>query len=208
VTSVLGSVPGRRRGLLLALPARRRWLRIAAALAAAALVGVGAVALTGGEESPVPKAAGKTRLIRLGADAAADYDPAGDESEHSDEVGLAVDGDPSGTAWATETYNVADLGKPGVGLYVDAGKPTAATTMEVRSLKGGWTFEVRGAAGPEVPEEIGGWKLLARSRRAGDLATAELDDRPRSRYYLIWITGLAPADRGYRVEISNVRLFA
>ena len=47
-----------------------------------------------------------------------DYDPEGDDSEHAEETGLALDGDPLGTSWPTETYSVsatmADNGKSGV----------------------------------------------------------------------------------------------
>src|SRR5699024_6135598 len=39
---------------------------------------------------------------------AKDFDPEGTGGEHPDEVGLAVDGNPT-TAWSTETYNTGPV---------------------------------------------------------------------------------------------------
>ena len=74
-----------------------------------------------------------------------DFDPLGTGGEHSEEVRFAIDGNP-GTSWTTETYTTDNLGKEGVGIYVDAGKPVAATDLEVRSDSSGWDMQVYGTA--------------------------------------------------------------
>ena len=79
---------------------------------------------------------------------ATDYDPQGDQEEHSDEVDLSIDDDRSATAWTTETYETDSFGdKSGVGIYVDAGQPVDATEMftivEDLADSRGWDIRVR-----------------------------------------------------------------
>ncbi len=89
---------------------------------------------------------------------AADFDPEGDV-EHPDEVGLAIDGNPS-TTWPTETYNtgpiVADAGKSGVGLIVEADAPVTGTAISISTVESGWTAEIYAAAGGP-PDDLAGW---------------------------------------------------
>src|SRR6185312_1388797 len=60
---------------------------------------------------------------------ATDYDPEGDGEEVGSKVELAVDGDPTGTAWETEHYDSETFEgtktgpDPGVGVYVTATSP-------------------------------------------------------------------------------------
>ncbi len=157
----------------------------------------------GGAGGQGPDATSRIALV-----SASDYDPDGDLSEHPEEAGLAIDDDRSATAWTTESY--ADEGlsdKPGVGLYVDAGKPVNASEMEIRSPTPGWNLEVYGANDP-VPEALDGWTPLGQKEGVGkqqrlDLATAGEEYR----YYLLWITKPAEVDGEYSVAISDVRLF-
>jgi hypothetical protein len=209
-TTVLESVPPAQRKL--PRPSRRNWAGIAALLVLAALA-VGAVALIssgdlfgggGGEE-----ATAKSKEIPLSSPT--DFDPDGDGSEHPEEVELAIDGDPTGTAWSTETYTtgpevVKEIGPGGVGLYLDAGHAVAARTIEVRTPEPGWEVSIYGAAG-SPPEELDGWKQIGTARDVKTRQSISLDGG-RFRYYLLWITKLASADDGYRVEISDVRLFS
>ena len=57
---------------------------------------------------------------------ATDYDPQGDGEEDPETVELAIDGNPTGTAWSTEHYDTDTFAgtktgpDPGVGLYVTA----------------------------------------------------------------------------------------
>jgi serine/threonine-protein kinase len=209
MTSVLEAVSeSPRRRPLISLSRRPSLAGAGVLLVLLGLVAVGTVRLIGAGGGSGPEPLAEAHSISLGGSAAKDYDPGGDQSEHPDEVGLAVDGDPTTTAWSTETYTVQDLGsKPGVGLYVDAGRPLAAKAIEVRSKRGGWSFEVRGAA-TSAPAGLAGWNRLAKVASARQRQPVELrTGAKRYRYYLIWITRLAPESGGYRVEISDVRLF-
>jgi tRNA A-37 threonylcarbamoyl transferase component Bud32 len=207
VTSVLDSVPPPRRKIF----TRRRlsWAGILLVLAAGAAALAIAV-LTGGDDSQ--QAAGGGTAQR--AVSAGDFDPSstgGDDDEHSEDVRLAVDGSPT-TSWPTESYNTgptldAAAGKPGVGLYVDAGKAERATGIQIRTPETGWKAEIYAAPGGP-PETISGWGApVGEATISSDQQTIPIDTRLPSRYYLVWITSLAGSGP-YSAEISDVRLIA
>ncbi|HMW46588.1 MAG TPA: protein kinase, partial [Solirubrobacterales bacterium] len=92
----------------------------------------------------------ETQIALVGA---SDYDPQGDEEEHSEEIDYAIDDDRSASAWTTETYETDSFGdKEGVGMYVDAGEPVEASEMEIRTPTPGWTLEVYGSNDP-IPDD-------------------------------------------------------
>lgn len=136
-----------------------------------------------------------------------DFDPEGDDEEHSEEVEFAIDDDRSASAWTTETYQDGFGDKKGVGLYVDAGKPVAATQMEIRTPTPGWSLEVYGTNDP-IPDDVSGWTRLAQEPEVSEQQRIELisADVPYQ-YYLLWITSPAETDSGFGVTISDVRLF-
>lgn len=208
-TTVLDSVS--RSGNRLLTPRRISFAGIVAVLVAAAAAVL--IAAIGGDERA--RGGGGAVQTPTGAEIelveAADFDPPpGDESEHPDEVGLAIDGNPE-TAWLTETYTataaVLDAAnKPGVGLIVDAGSPADGTSLNVSSTKGGWAADIYAAAkGP--PETLEEW-----GEPVGAVADAEADQSIElevpepARFYLIWITTLASAEEGFKVEIEEVGL--
>ncbi len=209
VTSVLDSVPPRRRRIF----TRRRMsvagilLVLAAAAAAVAIVAI--TSLTGGEDKQEAEG-GPTDIELQGAN---DFDPLaldGVNEEHPDEVKLAVDGNPT-TAWTTETYTTDNLGKEGVGLYVDAGKPIAAKALEVRSDTRGWDMEVYGTATDPPPDDIEGWgEPIGSATPDAERTEVPLDTRERFRYYLIWITSPAATEEPdeFLVSINEVRLLS
>jgi hypothetical protein len=179
-------------------------IAIAIALAVVGIIVSGDVGGGGGEA--VAKGA------EIPIKSATDFDPEGTEGEHPDEVELAIDGNPTGSAWTTETYTsgpaVSISGKSGVGLYLDAGKPVRARKIEVRSPDPGWDAEI-GAANEPPPDEFSGWQLVGGAEDIAKRETISIDTRGRRyRYYLIWITELAEVSEGYRVEISDARLFS
>ena len=103
---------------------------------------------------------GKGGVIQI--DSATDYDPQGDGEEGGDEVGFAVDGNPTGTAWETEHYDTETFAgtktgpNPGVGIYVTTTSPATPKRMIVPTPTSGWDAEVFAAAsGP--PEELSEW---------------------------------------------------
>jgi hypothetical protein len=172
-----------------------------AALLIAALTGSNEPASGGGTPSGGP--------IEL-QDAQAFDPPPGDGQEHNDEIGLAIDSNLD-TTWTTETYSGSPIiqdavGKPGVGLIVDAGKPVTGRSLTVRSDTGGWSLVVYGAAtGP--PTTLQGWgNPIGRADNVSTDRRVELTAASPFRYYLLWITKLASGDTGYNVAIGDVEL--
>jgi eukaryotic-like serine/threonine-protein kinase len=211
VTTVLDSVPAPRRRLL----TRRRmsWAGIVLVLAAAAAAVAIVVATTLGGPEDKQEAEGGPAVTEL--QGANDFDPLsidGVNEEHPDEVQLAVDGNP-GTAWSTETYETDNLGKDGVGLYVDAGKPVAAQRLEVRTDTPDWEMEVYGTAEDPPPDSIEEWgRPIGSASSVEERVEIPLDTTGKLRYYLIWITSPAPnpdeEDGGFLVHINEVRLLS
>jgi eukaryotic-like serine/threonine-protein kinase len=146
---------------------------------------------------------------------ATDYDPQGDGEEVGSKVELAIDGDPTGTAWETEHYDSETFAgtktgpDPGVGIYVTTTSPATPSKMIVRTPTPGWNAQVFAApAGP--PSDLSGW-----DEPVGEVedaaGTQEIDlrvSRP-STYFLLWFTkasGAADQAGRYQVEISDIEL--
>jgi hypothetical protein len=209
-TSVLDSVPSSRRRL----GQRRRipWPGIAMALVVIALIAAGVIVgskhihFGGGS----PTGAGSTQ-IRLSSDAASEFDPEADGRETGTQR-LAVDSNPTGTAWATEHYDTQDFGglKDGVGLTIDAGHSVTAKSMQIRSPTPGWDASIYEASG-SPPGSLSRWgQPVATVSNGGGNETINLPGRA-SQSFLIWITKAPPAkdDPGrFQMEISDVRLFS
>jgi serine/threonine-protein kinase len=211
-TTVLRSLPDdtRRR-----LPLRVR--RSVGALVALVLAGVAAAAVAlvvaadrtergSGQRAETPPPPGLEE-VGLSASQGSDYDPLGDDKEHPEEAGFALDGDPQ-TTWSTETYMNDDLQKDGVGYVIDAAPGVAAREMEIRTTTPGWTAEVH-VAREDLPSTIEseGWTQVAVQREVSERQRIRLDTAGNElRRYLIWITRL-PQDGDGRVEISEVLLF-
>jgi eukaryotic-like serine/threonine-protein kinase len=144
------------------------------------------------------KAAPGEQIVSVKRTSANDFDPLGDDEEHSDEAFRAVDQDP-GTAWRTERYQNDTLTKPngdppGVGLYVDAAPSVNGRRLEIQTQEPGWKMELYAAREKPAGEwpsnswtRIGGG-TVERSKQSFKLDTG---DR-RYRYYLVWITALPP----------------
>ncbi len=172
-------------------PPRRRGWKVPAALAAIAVLVCAALvfALTRGG-SPSGSAAVGAPIALHGV---ASYDPYGNNHvENPQLVGNATDGDPS-TFWSTEIYRypAGELGKPGVGLVLDAGSAVTVHRMTVTSTTPGYTALIEAGAAPAGP-----FHAVSSAHKAGAQATFELRGGP-ARYYLLWITnrGAAPAVR-------------
>jgi tRNA A-37 threonylcarbamoyl transferase component Bud32 len=210
-TTVLGAVPPPKRKL----SGRARWSW--AAILAAVLVLGGTLALVllissgnvggGGAEKDKGKAAPIS--------SATDYDPEGDGEEVGSKVGLAVDGDPSGTAWETEHYESDTFAgtktgpDPGVGIYVTTTSPAKPSKMVVRSPTPGWDAQVFAAAsGP--PDELTGWgEPVGIAVGASSHQEIDLTVPTPARYFLLWFNKASEANDqfgGYQVEISDIKL--
>ena len=206
-TTVLRSLPGSTRSRL---PLR---LRIKPAVAVALLV-LGIVAVAAilvlargnthrGTRPPSAKPQAGLVPINLGQAAAHDYDPLGTGGEHPEQVSAAIDDDPN-SAWSTERYNGGQLGKDGVGLYVDASPMVAAKRLTLRTPTPGWSGAVYAAeSGP--PQQIDGWEQVGTIDNVGRSAKIALNTTKPYRYYLVWITQLPQG--GDHVSISDLALF-
>jgi serine/threonine protein kinase len=215
VTSVLRTLPpqSRRR-----LPLRRRRpALVAVAVLVAVLVIIGGIVYlatrthhTAPPHSSPPSQPAPSHQIELCQSCGHDYNPdaiSGPKNQNPNQVGYAVDGDP-GTAWLTQIYYDNTLGKPGVGLYVDAGKPVVAGTMNLTTQTPGYAATIYGRTSAPNPDTFdvgsGGWVKVGsvadvRAHQAISLAT----DHVPYRYYLVWITSLGGRSQ---VAINEIRL--
>lgn len=212
VTSILDAVPEPRRRLSRGFGWSWTGFFLLLAVAAIAII---IVAIVSSGNSPVgqsPPATAPGQSVQLVA--AGDFDPIGGDGEHPDELGTLTDGNPAptGGSWSTETYQ-ADFpdSKAGVGVWVEASQSVAATDLEVRSLEPGWTAEVYAAdelPEPDASDPLAGWSLVGRQEGVERLQQIPLDTAGQSfRFYLLWITKLAPTDGGFRVQLTEIRLF-
>jgi serine/threonine-protein kinase len=122
-------------------------------------------------------------------------------------VRAVLDRDPS-TSWSTETYQGGNLGKAGVGVYVDAKPGVSARKLIVQTPTPGWSGRIYAAKDPRptgAPPSAG-WEDLG-PIGAGDRKTEVTLDTGdvRLRYYLIWITKLPTGKES--AEISEISLF-
>ncbi len=138
-----------------------------------------------------------------------DFDPAGDPPEENPEsVGNAIDGDPA-TEWTTLTYRGnPELGglKPGVGLMLDLGSEQQVSAVTVEFANSPTSVEVYAA--PEdvtkSPDSLDQLDRVGGQDEAPAKATLQLDPKPTTRYLLVWLTKLPPAEGGFRGEISDI----
>jgi eukaryotic-like serine/threonine-protein kinase len=204
-TSVLDSVPNARRRL-----GRRRppWLGIVMGVIGLGLIA--AAVIFGGEQLGNDNSPSATTTeVRLPSGAASEFDPEADGQETGTER-LAIDSNPTGTAWTTEHYDTEDFGglKDGVGLAIDAGDTISAKSIEIRSPTPGWDAEIYESDG-SPPSELSGWgQPVATITGGGGRESVALPGKP-AQSFLIWITKPPQAkdDPGrYQMEISDVRL--
>ena len=216
-TSVLEAVPPAKRKL--GARARWSWGLVALALLIAAVVVViilvdssGNTPVVGNHENGTPQ---KSTGEPVAIEEATDYDPEGDESEDPETVSLAVDGNPTTTAWSSEHYDSDTFAgtksgeNPGVGLYVTAKSATKPAEMIVRSPTPGWDAQIFASpSGP--PEELSEWgEPVGEVTDAAGSEEIELHLGSPAKYFLIWFNRASPArDQAgrYQIEISDVKL--
>jgi tRNA A-37 threonylcarbamoyl transferase component Bud32 len=210
-TSVLDAVPPPQRKL--SGRARWSWAAIVVLLlvAGGALLAVQLISSGGIGGGGADKGKGGNVTIT----GATDYDPQGDGEEVGSKVGLAVDGDPTGTAWETEHYDAQSFEgiktgpDPGVGIYVTTASPATPKKMIVRTPTPGWNGQVFAApAGP--PSDLSGWdEPVGEVEEAAGVQEIPLEVRQPSTYFLLWFTKASPArdqEGRYQVEISDIKL--
>ena len=168
-------------------------LLLAVAVLAAAVV-VGAVLIlrndNGGKAGTGGGTGGAVHLRAITA-----YDPYGGDGEHDSKAPLATDGNP-GTYWPTESYRTApSLGKKGVGLVLDAGRPVQLHRVSVTTSTPGLTAEILAADSPDGPfDAVVGASQTVSGRADFTIANGE------HRYYVIWITRLGDSFRNAHID--------
>jgi hypothetical protein len=161
---------------------------------AVAAIALGLLTLRGGGKQP-PLGA-PVALSGAGA-----YDPYRGDGEHDADAPKAVDGNRS-TFWPTQNYNDApSLGKPGVGLVLDAAGLVQLSQVIVVTDTPGFTAEIQATntlGAPPTP--------VSASHVTG--GTTRFEIKPGigpKRFYIVWITRLPPG-RNY-AHVNEVRAF-
>jgi serine/threonine-protein kinase len=163
------------------------------ALAIAAVI-VGLLTLRGGGGQNVPVGAAIT-ITGSGA-----YDPYGDGTEHEVDAPKATDGNVT-TYWATEKYNsgLEVVHKAGVGLVLDATSVVQLSRITVITDTPGFTAEIRAT---NIQGTLG--QKVSESRIVGRTTRFAIDQPAPKRYYLVWITKVAP---GVPAHVNEVHAF-
>ncbi len=211
-TTILDAVPPPKRKL--SGRSRLSWLAIVALLLLAGGTLLAVELISSGKLGGGGADKGKGKPLAISS--ATDYDPAGDGEEIGSKVGLAVDGDPTGTAWETEHYDSDTFAgtksgtDPGVGIYVQTSSPGKPTKMVVRSPTPGWAAEVFAApSGP--PEELDEWgEPVGVAVDASANEEIDLTLREPATYFLLWFNKASEArdqPGRFQVEVSDVELF-
>ena len=188
--------------------------RVSAAGAALVLIATVAAlliaALTGGGTGQRGTAIAGGSEIKI-TDATAFDPPPGDGQENSSDVGLAIDGDPSQTAWTTEHYDSDLFGglKTGVGIYVETDGETNPRVMRVRTKGGGWDAKVYAVpSGP--PSSLSGWgNPIGQIAHASTDADIQLTATSANRFFLLWFTKLPEATDAagrFGAEVLDIQL--
>jgi tRNA A-37 threonylcarbamoyl transferase component Bud32 len=193
-----------------------RWavsLALLAAIVAVTIVAAAGHTHSGTGVAPDIRSGGGTTPVVLAQDAASSYNPFGTGPEHAEDVASVIDGDLN-TSWSTEHYVDGNLGKPGLGVSIDAAPGVAARAIEIQTPMPGFTVGVYAATGPpSQSSSVGGksltalgWTALASPRAIAGRAKISINSSGLLyRYYLVWITKLSPGRE--TAEISEVTLF-
>jgi hypothetical protein len=153
--------------------------------------GVGSSGLTGGS-------GGGAAVALTGATA---YDPYGTGGEHNADAPKATDGSAS-TFWHTEHYrsSFASIGKPGVGLVLDAHQAVKLHQLGLSTGTPGFTAEIQGG---DSPSSFG--NVVATLQVSTGRTIYTIGSSTPYRYYLIWITNLGPNSEVQINEVSATK---
>ncbi len=175
---------------------RRSWPIILVGLLVLAAAATGAALIWNGDSG---NGTPTTPPGPLSVTAVRSYDPYGNNHiENPTSVPNATDGN-LGTYWSTETYYNQVLGKPGVGIVLDAGSDVAARSVTVASTTPGYEAVVRAgnsSGGPFADDSA--------TRTGGTTTTFDLNGK-QARYYLVWITSLGGSSAVRINEVTATR---
>jgi serine/threonine-protein kinase len=215
VTAVLRTLPARQRRRIpyslrhRAVTGTLGLILLAAVVAAGIWLATRAHHGTGRASQSPPSQLAQVGLCQTCAHA---YNPDGlngDTAQNDNQAGLAVDNDPQ-TKWQTEQYYSGTLGKPGVGVYVDATPRVVARELRLVTETPGFTAQVWARNTPPQPNssdfnQPGGWVQLASQPYVHHNQDIGLPGSAPYRYYLIWIVSLPPGQQS--VSLNEIALY-
>jgi hypothetical protein len=105
-------------------------------------------------------------------------------------------------SWRTQSYNSPTFGnlKDGVGLLLDLGAPRAVTEVRL-DAEGPLDLELR--AGDEPTDDGGSYAEVSTADGADGAVALSGAKGGKHRYWLVWVTSLAPGDGGHRAVLST-----
>jgi eukaryotic-like serine/threonine-protein kinase len=215
VTAVLRTLPARKRSRI-PYPLRHRV--VTATLALIVIAGIVAAGIwlasrahhgTGRASQSAPSQLSQVSVCQGCAHAYNPYGLNGDTSQNDNQAGLVVDNDPQ-TKWQTEQYYSGTLGKPGVGVYVDANPGVVARELRIVTDTPGFTAQVWARNTPPQPnstdfKQAGGWIQLASQPYVHHRQDIHLPGEAPYRYYLVWIVSLPPGQQS--VSLNEISLY-
>jgi len=159
---------------------------------------------------------GKPTTLKLTADQVRIVDPPpGDRTEggHAD---LMVDGDEN-TGWKTSKYTrpaFGNLGKPGMGVLIDLGKPMNVANLKADFADPGATVAVEIGDTDPGDTSAGDDKIVKTYKMIGELHAAHASEvfpiGETTRFVLLWITSLPSAGSDfpgkYQVTINEISI--
>ncbi|MGC9220300.1 MAG: protein kinase domain-containing protein [Solirubrobacteraceae bacterium] len=215
VTAVLDRLPPQRRRPLPPAPRRRRTM---IALVAAGLLAILAVALlsttafTPSQPHHRPTSAATPVAVTLCTACAHAYNPdgVGGTAQNNSQARYAVDGNPN-IGWSTQDYYSGQLGKPGVGIYVEANHEVRATRLDLLTSTPQFSAAIYASDTTPDPNSFARsrWKLLcSNSAVAADQRFTLASRRHPAhayRFFLVWITRLPPNHDS--ATVNRIRLY-
>jgi serine/threonine-protein kinase len=215
VTAVLRTLPARKQRRI---PYRLRHRVITTTLGLIVVAGIVGAGIwlasrahhgTGQASQSPPTALAQVGLCQTCAHAYNPYGLGGDTSQNDDLAGLAVDNDAQ-TKWQTQQYYGGTLGKPGVGLYIDANPGVVARELRLVTDTPGFTAQVwarNTAPRPNLGDfnQTGGWVQLTSQPYVHHKQDINLPGSAPYRYYLVWIVSLPPGQES--VSINEISLY-
>jgi serine/threonine protein kinase len=214
VTTVLRTLPARKRRRL---PLRWRQPALVVVLGlimAAAVVAILVFAANNTHRGtpqlaqPAPKST--PHQVQPCDSCATDYNPdalSGPKNQHPEQTGFAIDGNRN-TAWSTESYLGDNLGKPGVGIYVDFKPGIAAGSMVIDTDTPGYAVTIYATNSRPNPDTFnsgpGGWVKVGSAASVHKTQTIKLSSTTKYRYYLAWITSLGGHSH---VDVNEIALY-
>ena len=158
-----------------------------------------------------PKLSHHSVLLHLCSNCAAAYNPDGldgQTSQNNASAPEAIDGQLA-TGWGTEQYYSGTLGKPGVGLYVEARPATTVSRLIVDTTTPGFAASIYGTNTTPVATSFAAshWVKLGAAASVAKHQTFKLDQPThRYAYYLVWITALPSNSNS--VSLNEILLYS